>query len=86
MFDWGDGSTSFILGPYESGAECSASGIWFDEGSYEIKVKAIDEHGAESEWSDPLIVSMPKSYNLFDLMFFKFFSKLIYFADLFLDY
>ena len=86
LFDWGDGSTSFILGPYESGAECSASGIWFDEGSYEIKVKAIDEHGAESEWSDPLIVSMPKSYNLFDLMFFKFFSKLIYFADLFLDY
>jgi hypothetical protein len=65
LFDWGNEMTSFILGPYESGEECSASGIWFEEGNYEIKVKAIDEHGAESEWSDPLVVSMPKSkYNL----------------------
>jgi hypothetical protein len=63
MFDWGNEMTSFILGPYESGEECSALGIWFEEGSYEIKVKAIDEHGAESDWSDPLVVSMPKSKN-----------------------
>lgn len=64
LFDWGNGMTSFIQGPYESGEECSGSGIWFEEGNYEIKVKAIDEHGAESNWSDPLIVSMPKNKSL----------------------
>lgn len=61
LFDWGNGMTSFIQGPYASGEECSSAGIWFEDGNYEIKVKAIDEHGAESDWSDPLIVSMPKS-------------------------
>jgi len=61
LFDWGNGMTSFILGPYESGAECNTSGIWFEEGSYEIKVRSIDEYGAESEWSDPLSITMPKN-------------------------
>jgi len=61
LFDWGNGMTSFILGPYNSGEECSASGIWFEKGNYEIKVKSIDIHGAESEWSDPLAISMPKN-------------------------
>ncbi len=64
LFDWGNGMTSFIQGPYESGEECSGSGIWFEEGNYEIKVKAIDEHGAESDWSDPLSISMPKSKSI----------------------
>jgi hypothetical protein len=64
LFDWGDGSTSFILGPYASGDECNASKIWFEDGNYEIKVKAIDEHGAESEWSDPLEISMPRSRSI----------------------
>jgi len=66
LFDWGNGMTSFIQGPYESGVECNANGIWFDEGNYEIKVKAIDVHGAESEWSDPLSISMPKTKSIND--------------------
>jgi len=61
LFDWGNGMTSFILGPYESGAECSASNIWFEKGDYDIKVKAIDSYGAESDWSDPLSISMPRN-------------------------
>jgi len=60
LFDWGNGMTSFIMGPYESGVECNASAIWFEKGDYEVKVQAIDEFGAESEWSDSLLVSMPK--------------------------
>jgi hypothetical protein len=62
LFDWGDGHTSFWYGPYDSGEECSASNIWFDRGTFEIRVKAQDVHGAESEWSDPLVVSMPRNY------------------------
>jgi len=31
------------------------------KGDYEIHVKAKDEYDAESEWSDPLSISMPKN-------------------------
>jgi len=51
--DWGDGSNSSWLGPYESGMAISAEHSW-SEGTYEILVKAKDIHDAESEWSEPL--------------------------------
>jgi len=76
LFNWGNGMTSFILGPYKSGAECDASGIWFEKGDYEIKVKAIDTHNAESEWSEPLSISMPKSKSYTDKPFQKFLQDL----------
>lgn len=72
IFDWGDGKTSGWLGPYNSDVEVSASHSWSSKGNYQIKVKAKDEHGAESDWSDPLGVSMPKSVNRLFI-----FSKLI---------
>jgi len=76
LFDWGNGMTSFILGPYESGSECSASNIWFEDGNYQIKVKSIDEYGAESEWSDPLSVTMPRSKKIFSTgPFLNFFNN-----------
>ena len=62
LFDWGDGSDRHWIGPFDSGDECSASHIWSVRGDYEIRVKAKDEHDAESDWSDPLVVSMPKQY------------------------
>ena len=46
---------------YDSGEIVSVSHIWTKKGNYQIKVKAIDTGGAESPWSDPLSVSMPKS-------------------------
>lgn len=61
FFDWGDGSDSSWLGPYESGTECSVSYVWSDRGKYEIKVRVKDTNGMMSEWSDPLIVTMPKN-------------------------
>lgn len=60
IFDWGDGKTSEV-GPYISGEIASASHIWNRKGSYVIKVKARDEYGEESVWSDPLSITMPKS-------------------------
>ncbi|MGC9308582.1 MAG: PKD domain-containing protein [Thermoplasmatota archaeon] len=59
VFDWADGTTSEWMGPYNSGDTISASHIWTTQGTYAIKVKAKDEHGLESIWSDPLAVSMP---------------------------
>lgn len=63
FFDWDDGTTSDWLGPYLSGQEVSVSHIWSAQGSYGIKVKAKDEHGLESVWSDPLEISMPKAHS-----------------------
>jgi len=61
MFDWGDTTNSGWIGPYSSGQTASASHTWTDQGSYEIRVKAQDEHGAQSDWSEPLSVSMPRN-------------------------
>lgn len=55
MWDWGDGTFSGWLGPFNSGEEVCASHVWTAGGDYELRVKAKDEHGAESNWSDPLL-------------------------------
>ena len=60
-WSWGDGNYSGWLGPFGSGASTSASHQWTAKGSYSIKVKAKDVFGAESNWSDPLPVTMPQN-------------------------
>ena len=60
LFSWGDGADNDWLGPFDSGEPCKASHSWETRGDYELKVKAMDEYGLESEWSDPLAVRMPK--------------------------
>jgi len=69
-WDWGDGSYSDWLGSYASGDEASASHTW-SQGSYNIKVKAKDIRGYESEWSDPLEVSMPKNQHIHSLTSYR---------------
>lgn len=61
LWNWGDGSNSGWIGTYNSEEVCYMSHSWDEEGEYEIKVKAKDEHGKESDWSDPLEVTMPKN-------------------------
>jgi len=61
LFDWGDDTNSGWLGPCDSGDEVSTSHTWDSTGSFEIKVKAKDTNDIQSEWSDPLSISMPKS-------------------------
>jgi hypothetical protein len=85
LFDWGDGQTSFWYGPYNSGEECSATHIWFETGSYEIRVKAQDIHGAESDWSDPLVVSMPKN-KVKDFIFFRLVERYPWISSFFINY
>ena len=60
MWDWGDEISGWI-GPYDSGEEIEVSHTWTEQGTYEIKVKAKDSNEAESQWSDPLPISMPKN-------------------------
>jgi len=61
LFDWGDETDSGWLGPYDSGDTCEGSHKW-SSGGFSIKVKARDlPHLAESEWSDPLPITMPRN-------------------------
>jgi hypothetical protein len=81
QFDWGDGSMSEWVGPFNSGVTASASHTWTKKGNYGIKVKAKDSHGAESAWSESLPITMPLSqdYNPLNItrfinFFFRFFQ------------
>ncbi len=65
-FDWGDGTNSGWQGPYPSGVECIVSHSYLSSDMFWIKVKAKNNNDYETDWSDPLKVSMPKTriYNL----------------------
>ncbi len=73
MFDWGDGTFSEWYGPYPSGEAVEVSHNWSDKGEYQIRVKARDIIGDESEWSEPLSVVMPRhnSMGWFDRVFHR---------------
>jgi len=60
LLDWGDDTESEWIGPYESGDICITTHVWEKQGSYQLRVRAKDEHGIQSNWSDPLLVSMPQ--------------------------
>jgi hypothetical protein len=84
-WSWGDGTYSGWRGIYDSGEIVNMSHSWAEKGSYSIKVKAKDVSGAESEWSEPLSVRMPKIYikhPIFQILInmlerFPFFEKII---------
>ena len=59
-WDWGDEISDWD-GPYSSGDPVTTSHIWSNQGAYAVKVKAKDTSDAESVWSDPLSISMPKN-------------------------
>ena len=72
LFSWGDGTDSGWTDPIDSGETASASHSWNSQGDYEVKVKARDvSEFAESEWSDPLSVTMPRN-RLMQTPFFQY--------------
>ena len=64
LFDWDDGNSSGWLGPYNSCEKIKAYHKWSKQGTYEIRAKAKDINGTQSEWSDPFIISFTKSKNV----------------------
>lgn len=60
LFDWGDGTQNWTT-YFASGDYSSLSHTWLDKGNYVLRVKAQDEHGAESDWVTKGII-VPKSY------------------------
>lgn len=63
-FDWGDGTESSWTYLVSSGFPGSKQKSWEEEGIYQIRAKARDEHEAESGWSNPLevIITSEESY------------------------
>ena len=55
-FNWGDGTQSDWLGPFNPGVICVCDHSWKNSFLCLLKVKAKDEQGAESSWSTPLLV------------------------------
>jgi len=57
VFDWGDETqteTNFV----NSGQTASASHAWKSGAKFEIRVKAVDINGAESDWSSPSYIDI----------------------------
>ena len=59
LIRWGDGNSTDWIGPYSNGEIIEISYIWQTKGEYQIKVKAKDEQGFESGWSE-MTMSVPK--------------------------
>lgn len=87
-FDWGDGTGEWT--EYKpSNVPVSAWHTWEQEGTFDIRVKAEDENGYQSKWSDPLSVYMPRNRVLksefmrYLEMDFSFLNKIIEIINLF---
>jgi len=56
--EWDDDTSYGWTGEYESGEEVTISHTWSEQGTYEIRAKAMDISNDESDWGT-LEVSMP---------------------------
>lgn len=56
--DWGDGTNTGWIGPYESGALCTALHSWSEKGTFNIMAKARDLDNLESPWSNPRTITI----------------------------
>jgi len=61
--EWGDGTNSGWIGPFNTGIEIIMNHSWANIDYYTIKAKAKDLHDFESGWTS-LGVSMPKNKNI----------------------
>ena len=68
---WDDNGGSY----YPSGLQISTSLTWSSQGTYSLKVMAEDINGAQSAWSDPLSVSMPRNKPYVNTPFLQFLEQ-----------
>jgi low affinity Fe/Cu permease len=68
-FDWSDSTT--WTEQLNSGEDVSLNHTWEKPGTYEIKVKARDQYGLDSDWSDPLLVTIESEAPYLDIVKIK---------------
>jgi len=69
FFDWGDNTNSGWTNYAPSGNSITLSHIWYSKGIYNVIVKAKDENEIESDWSEPLSVSIKGDPKVFVNMY-----------------
>jgi len=57
-FDWGDGTLSEWIGPFNSGVPGNCTHIWMNESVYNVRAKAKDDVGSETGWSGPHVIAI----------------------------
>ena len=82
IFDWDDETNSGWIGPYVSNEIVNISHSWDVKGNFEVKTKVKDIHDLESEWSEPLIISMPHNKEFLRLSYI---TKIIPFFEYFIS-
>ena len=76
--DWGDGNVEGWIGAYNSGEEIEIGHTWENKDNYQIKVKAKDENGLESDFSIfefSITKSKESFFNSFLAIFKELFTK-----------
>lgn len=58
QWNFGDGTISEWMGPYQSGEPCDVSHVWLSPNDFDVTVKVKDEQNAQSSYSDPYTVSI----------------------------
>jgi parallel beta-helix repeat protein len=84
FIDWGDGTNTNWIGPYESGTEINQSHSWSEKGTYIVKVKAKDPYNAES-LEATLEVTMPRKREIISSLFLRFLERFLFLEKLFLQ-
>ena len=57
-FNWGDDTDSHWIAAIESNTTVYEGNIWAEAGEYQVRVKAKDVSGGESDWSEPITVDI----------------------------
>jgi hypothetical protein len=63
--------------PWYNGTIIKVGHTWRTGGDYEIKARSSDSFGEWSEWSDPFVVSMPKTKSPQFNFIYELFEKLL---------
>jgi len=82
--DWDDENIQEWIGPYDSGEEITLEHSWDRRGSYNVKVKANDVWGSQSDWTT-ISVSMPKNKQLTNRPILRLLSQLLDFLPLLIN-
>lgn len=78
-WDWdGDYTVDEWTPFYETNQPCETSHTYTTNGAFQISVKAMNTYGFQSEWSEPITVTMPKSKQTHH-SFFDFINALLQF-------
>lgn len=72
-----DGPTTGWLGPYKSGTEVYIYHTWKKKGTYEVKIKARDINGIESDWSPPHTITVPRDRSVNNQLLLKLLEKIL---------